>query len=398
MKFAKRLERAWNSFRSSKLGLPITFILIYLTVAGVCVLIFEVTRNEEFKNFFDSFWWAIITFSTTGYGDKVPISVGGRAVAILSIFIGVAAMSFLSGTFASFFVDRNTKARRGLMELRRLRNHIVICGWKDHIMDILLEMLRLNTDITSEDIVIISNIDAERIGELREVKELKGLHFIKGDYFAESSMRRANVTAARKVFVLADTLESGAVTEVDSKTVMTVMTLRSLARDIYICAELLDRKFEHYLKQAMCDEIIAIRDYDRLLLANASSYTGISHILHTLLNAGNGGSKLATAPIPNRFVDQPYAEYREYVNAGGEALALGLLENTGSPHRMKMQALREAQKTSDVSRLVSNLTTVKQMEANKPVLLPEDEYLIPENSMGIVLEKAAAAEGEDGEE
>jgi voltage-gated potassium channel len=380
------------------LGIPITFILVYLAVSSIVVLIFEVSKNQEFASFFDSIWWAIITFSTTGYGDKVPVSIGGRAVAIVSIFFGVAVMSLLSGTFASFFVDRSTKARRGLMELRRIRDHIVICGWKDHMMNILLEMLRLNTDITSEDLVIISNIDAERIGELREEKALKGLRFVKGDYYSESTLNRANIRQARKVFVLADTLESGAVTEVDSKTVMTVMTLRSMAKEIYICAELLDKKYEHYLKQAMCDEIILIRDYDRLLLANASATSGISHVLHTLLDVERGGSKLTTARIPDRFVGKPYSDYRHYVETRGSALSLGILENTGSPNKIKMQALREAQKTSDVSRLVSNLTAVKMMEANRPLLLPAEGYTIQENSRGIVLEKTAANGGDDGNE
>ncbi len=397
MKFNRRVQRVWNSFRSSRLGLPLIFIIIYFAVSGMIVLIFEVTRNDEFKNFFDAFWWAIITFSTTGYGDKVPVSIGGRAVAIFSIFLGIGAMSFLSGTMASFFVDRNTKARRGLMELRRLKNHIVICGWKDHMMDILQEILRLNTEMASEDLVIISNIDAERIGELREEKTLKGLHFVKGDYFAESSLGRANVRQARKVFVLADTLESSATTEVDSKTVMTVMTLRSMAKDIYIGAELLDKKYDHYLKEAMCDEIILIRDYGRLLLANASASSGISHILHTLLDIESGGSKLVTRRIPDKYVGQPYAEYRESINTRDGSLTLGILENTGSPNRIKMQALREAQKTSDVSRLVSNLTDVKMMEANKPVLQPADDYLIQKYSMGIILEKITPSGGMTGE-
>ncbi len=283
------------------------------------------------------------------------------------------------------------------MELRRLKNHIVICGWKDHMMDILQEILRLNADISSEDVVIISNIDAERIAELREEKTLKGLRFVKGDYFAESSLGRANIRQARKVFVLADTLESSATTEVDSKTVMTVMTLRSMAKDIYIGAELLDKKYEHYLKEAMCDEIILIRDYGRLLLANASVSSGISHILYNLLDIESGGSKLTTRRIPDKYVGQPYADYRESIDTRADSLVLGILENTGSPNRIKMQALREAQKTSDVSRLVSNLTDVKMMEANRPVLQPGDDYLIQKYSMGIILEKIKSSGGMIGE-
>ena len=383
----KALLRWWNSFRTSKLGIPIAFLFVYFVASGFLVLLFEVARNEEFRTLLDAVWWAIITFSTTGYGDKVPVTVGGKLVAILSIFLGIGVMSFLAGTMASFFVDRNVKAREGLMDFRKSRNHIVICGWKDHMMQILLDMLRLNTELASDDIVIVSNIDSERIAELKEQRELKGLKFVKGDYFSEPPLIRANVKDAAKVLVMADTLESSAASEVDSKTVITVLTIRGMARDVYICVELLDQKYEHYLKQAMCDEIILIRDYGRLLLANSSSKNGISHIFHSLLHSDAGGARINTCVIPGEYVGRPYSDFKAYIDSTSQHITLGILENTGSPNRMKMEALREAQKTSDVSRLVTNLTEVKNLEVNKPVLQPKDDYIVPRHAMGIVLER-----------
>ena len=387
----KNLLRIWDSFRSSKLGLPLTFLFVFIALSGLLVLAFEMSANEQFGSFMDAFWWAVITFSTTGYGDKVPITMGGRLIAVLSIFLGIGAMSFLSGTMASLFVDRNARARRGLMEFRRLKNHIIICGWKDHMLDILLEILNLNSNLSSQELVIISNVDSERIEEIKKHKVLKGLRFVRGDYFAEPSLARSNLGRARKVIVLADTLESAGPAEVDSKTVMAVMTIRNMAKDVYICAELLEQKYEQYLKQAMCDEIILIRQYGRLLLANSSSSSGISHIIHKMLALPDGGSKLDTCEIPERFVGQAYSEFKSFISGTGRKISLGILEKTGSANKMKMEALREAQKTSDVSRLVANLRDVKNMEVNKPVLQPEDDYIIPKHAMGIVLAKHDAS-------
>ena len=272
------------------------------------------------------------------------------------------------------------------MDLRRIKDHIILCGWKDHMPEILKEIMRANEELSSENIVIVSNIDAERIGELKEEPDLKKLRFIRGDYFSESALSRANVKTARKVLVLADTLESSASSEVDSKTVITVLTIRAMARDVYICVELLDRKYEHYLKQAMCDEIILIRDYSNLLLANSSSTSGISHVVQNLLDTTVSGAKLRTSEIPDEYIGQQYSRYRDFVTSPNR-LCLGIMENTGSPNRMKMMALREAQKTSDVSRLISNLQYVKNLAVNRPILHPADDYVIPNHSMGIVLEK-----------
>ena len=102
------------------------------------------------------------------------------------------------------------------MDCHNMKGHFVICGWKDHMMDILQEILRLNNEITSDEIVIISNIEYEKIEELKEDNKLKSLHFVKGDYFSEVSLQRANVTKARRVMILADTLESSAASEIDS--------------------------------------------------------------------------------------------------------------------------------------------------------------------------------------
>ena len=50
------------------------------------------------------------------------------------------------------------------------------------------------------------------------------------------------------------------------------------------------------------------------------------------------------------------------------AILIGLLENTGNFYARKKEALNEAQKTADISRLVGNLQTVKELKANTPVL------------------------------
>ena len=68
-------------------------------------------------------------------------------------------------------------------------------------------------------------------------------------------------------------------------------------------------------------------------------------------------------------------------------MLLGVLENTGSPNRMKIEALREAQKTSDVSQLITNLQKVKGLEVNRPLFLPADDHPIQRYTQAIVLER-----------
>lgn len=381
-----RIKQFFTTIRNSSYTKPLIFFVTAFFLLGLFIFLFELGKNDQFRDFIDSLWWAIVTFSTTGYGDKVPITGGGRAVAVITIFVGLAGMSFLSGTFASVFVDQNTRARRGLMDFPKMKDHYIICGWKDHMKEILHEILAVSSEITAEDIIIISNVATEKVEELKEDKQLKGINFVRGDYFSESSLQRANVQMAEKVIILADTFESSAVSEVDSKTVMTVLTVKALSRDVYTCVELLDRKYENYLKQAQCDEILFARDMSRRMLANATATSGMSHIIFDLLSNDLSGTRLVTTPVPGEYIGRSFGEYRESLELPNGVL-LGVLENTGSPNRIKIEALREAQKTSDVSKLVNNLQKVKGLEINKPVLVPQDEYVLQNYAKAIILEK-----------
>lgn len=273
------------------------------------------------------------------------------------------------------------------MDFPKMKDHYIICGWKDHMKEILHEILAVSADIQSENIIIISNVVTEKIEELKEDKLLKNINFVRGDYFSESALERANVRSAEKVIILADTYESSAISEVDSKTVMTVLTVKALSRDVYTCVELLDKKYENYLKQAQCDEILYARDLSRRMLANATATSGMSHIIFDLLSNEISNTRLTTIPVPQGYVGKTYKEYKnEYCTAANTVL-LGILENTGSPNRIKIEALREAQKTSNVSELVNNLQKVKGLEINRPILIPSDDYVLQKYAKAIFLEK-----------
>lgn len=384
----RQIGQLWRKYRESRYARPILLFLLFFLVTGAAAVLVESSRNEEFNSILDGVWWSVITFSTTGYGDMVPVTVVGRILAIVTIFLGIGAMSLLSGALASFMVERNTRARSGLMEFKGLRDHLIICGWREDMKEILQDVLRASDDLDAAHLVIISNVEPEKVEALQNEEELHGLKFVRGDYYSETALERANVRQARKVVIIADALESSAVSEVDSKTVMAVLTTKSLARDVYVTAEILDRKYESYLKHVQCDEILFSRDFARQMLASSSATNGLSHVVQELLGQGDSGSRLQTYDIPPTFVDGPYSEFRKSLaDAGSKRLLLGVLVNTGSPNAMKMEALRAAQKTSDVSELITNMQKVKGLEVNQPVLLPDDDYQIQRHSLAIVLER-----------
>ena len=205
----RQIGQLWRKYRDSRYARPILLFVLFFAVSGIAATLIESRANGgQFSSFLDGIWWSIITFSTTGYGDMVPLTLAGRILAILTIFLGIGAMSLLSGALASFLVERNTRARSGLMEFKGLRDHLIICGWREDMKEILQDVLRASDDLDADQLVIVSNVEPEKVEALQNEDELHGLKFVRGDYYSETGLLRANVRQARKVVILADALES----------------------------------------------------------------------------------------------------------------------------------------------------------------------------------------------
>lgn len=364
-------------------------LTFFLVVIGLLVLgaigayLFEAGRNQEFTSFWDTIWWTIVTITTVGYGDKYPLTIGGKLVGILIMALGVATVGIVTGRIASFLVNKQIKARGGLIVVDRKKGHFIICGWKEGLENILVNILKANLQLRPSNIVLLNDADPEEIDHIRSMPQFKTMKYIKGDYIDEKVLLRANVKNASTALVLADSSRKFSLQEVDSRTVMTVITIDSMNKNIYTIAELLDEKFEKYLKLANCDEIILSREHSRILIANAASASGISHIASELLLPAHGG--LLTEDIPMSLVGRTFQDLQGYFKDLYGDIVIGILENTGKLYFRKKEALAEAQKTPDISKLIENLQSVKKLVPNHPVLNPGDDYVVKKNSKAIVV-------------
>ncbi|MEW6201213.1 MAG: ion channel [bacterium] len=394
----KFLENTANTF---KVVWKITFfrILLIILIAALFTTIFTliVEKNTTMyatdydktpiQRFVSGFYYAIITMTTIGYGDYSPKTVTGKIFAIALAMFGIVSISLLTANIASLLVERKLKEGRGLKDFSFMKNHFIVCGWKKNMETAIKDMLLENKEFKPSDVVIIANVDPDKAEIIRQQNpQLKDINFLRGDYYNEAMLRKANVQAARQVFILADESEDVSATEIDSKTVMAAMTVYSLSQDVRVCAELLDTKYEHYLKNAHVGEIIYTNDYGRLVLASASDSPGLTNVINYLLNTDTH-VHIRTRAIPQEFVGKTYAELKDYFREKMRANLIGLLENVGSYRYHKQEAIREAQKTPDISKLVENLKKIKTMESNNPNLHPDDNYTIQKNSMAVVIEK-----------
>lgn len=275
------------------------------------------------------------------------------------------------------------------MDLSAYRNHYVLCGWKQAMDKMLDEILFNNPKINLKKVIILASVEPDTI-ELfhQQFPAYQAVTILRGEHYQEALLRKANVAGAARVFILADESTPGASrTETDSKTVMAAMAVRNLSRDVRICAELLDVKFEKYLSSAYVEDIIYTSEYSKVLIANSFSQIALAKVVNDLLSA-HTPAFIMTEKIPDHYVGKPFADLRAHYHAA-RSILIGLVENVGSFIERKQEAIREAQKTADIGKLVENLRIAKQLEHNQPRLNPEDGYAVPPNSLAVLVRTRA---------
>jgi voltage-gated potassium channel len=84
-----------------------------LVLGAWLVLLFdENAKGSNIHNYPDALWWAIVTVTTVGYGDRYPVSAGGRVVATTLMLVGIGLIGVLTATVASVFIKEHTDANK----------------------------------------------------------------------------------------------------------------------------------------------------------------------------------------------------------------------------------------------------------------------------------------------
>jgi voltage-gated potassium channel len=89
--------------------ITILLAIIILTISSVFVLEFE-SRSPEanITTGSDAIWYAIVTITTVGYGDRYPVTTGGRITAMFIMITGVGIIGALASILSSILVGQST--------------------------------------------------------------------------------------------------------------------------------------------------------------------------------------------------------------------------------------------------------------------------------------------------
>ncbi len=113
-------SRAWLGFRRL---VHVDFLLVYgiglVIIAATVVVSVEGGEQASINSFGDALWWAVVTITTVGYGDMVPVTAAGRAVATVLMLGGVAFFSGVTANLASFLVKGSDTEKKTMSQLTK---------------------------------------------------------------------------------------------------------------------------------------------------------------------------------------------------------------------------------------------------------------------------------------
>jgi len=111
-------SRAWVGMRRL---VNVDFLLVYgvglVIIAATVVASVEGGEGASIHSFADALWWAVVTITTVGYGDMVPVTLVGRAVAFVLMLGGIAFFSGMTANLASFLIKGKDLHKDEVMKL-----------------------------------------------------------------------------------------------------------------------------------------------------------------------------------------------------------------------------------------------------------------------------------------
>ena len=300
--------------------LGITFTILFC--GAIALYLFEHRVNKTVDGLGDALYWAVISMTTTGYGDITPVTSAGRIVAIFVVVSGLLLFSMVTATVASVFVEKKIREGKGL-ETIKTKDHILLCGWNDNAEEVIAGLLR-SAPVKKLSLILLNELLEDEVESLKYKYRDHDFHFLRGDFTQEDVLARANIFKARSAVLLADTAGHRSLEKADERTILATLAIKSMAPEVKTFAELLNAENKQHLIRANVDEIVLRGEHIGGLLAGATASPGLPRVISSLLSPEEE-NKLWKTEVPIRFVGKPVSELSAYFKEKSEALLIALL-------------------------------------------------------------------------
>lgn len=96
-------------------GIAILFAFMVLVAFIFSIVILVIEKSSPQANITTierAIWWAFSTISTVGYGDQYPVTMLGKFVAIILMFVGIALVAIFTAQFAAMIIESDKQINK----------------------------------------------------------------------------------------------------------------------------------------------------------------------------------------------------------------------------------------------------------------------------------------------
>lgn len=108
-RYSKSLKTIHSVFKEVKSELAITIFIAFVLLVLSSTLMYYIENDAQPQNFASighSFWWAVATLTTVGYGDVYPITALGKLLSAVIALIGIGFIALPTGIISSAFIEK----------------------------------------------------------------------------------------------------------------------------------------------------------------------------------------------------------------------------------------------------------------------------------------------------
>lgn len=103
------LARVISNERATLASVLVVFIIVLVTAATATYLFERGDQADAFGSLPAAMWWAVVTLTTTGYGDVVPHTVIGKMVGSVVMVSGILVLALMTGILATGFSEEERR-------------------------------------------------------------------------------------------------------------------------------------------------------------------------------------------------------------------------------------------------------------------------------------------------
>jgi voltage-gated potassium channel len=239
--FREVLSRIWK------------FLLLFASVWVAAGVLFYFLDGMRY-NLFNSFYWSIVTISTLGYGDIVPVTVAAKVLTIGILFVQIFLLGYLISVITTTVNEESQRRALGTLGTD-MRNHIVVLGYSDVGKAAVRELL-----IQEQTVAVVAD-HPEQVAHIRTLGPEDRLFVTYGPSADKDILRRVNVGEAHSVVVC---------TTDDAANMIAALNVRAMAPHVRIVVSVSRPELRDTLRSAGVTYVASPADMGGRLCAEAA--------------------------------------------------------------------------------------------------------------------------------